>query len=683
MDGLTSPTNGWALREGDQFTHQLVVFATDKPVTAATLLLQFSFLAEVTNSHFGEFEIAVTTDAKPALDGRWLPLIPDLVIANCRVSILATHANIPEGTEEFGAVISIATNCPASVVNLRSRAPFVGITGFRLRLFASSPDPAGQHPPAIGRAADGGFILTEFRVEAVPQQASNIALRRQVYGSHTASQGLPSSRMTDGFLSTYARPSPAVNREPAFYEVDLGRLTTLDHIVVRGRQDASEADQLGKYRVEVLKESGAMPRQTVWQGTIHPDDARLPAGGADVIHASDGNGTFAGRRIRLYDQSGRSDQPQIAELEVYPALMPRAQEWLVDGQVLRPEGSEVDVPAGTRQFGFRILCGDAWVLPSTLIYHWRIPGWSDAWRETGTDGRVLLDPGPPPGSFELQVQAQHSDGVWDASGQPSRLRIALPWWRNPRQLTVVAGVMLIAGAAVWWWTSSLLMKRRLTLAQQHVELHRERLRIAQDMHDEMGARLTYIALLADRARDEREAPASEHDQQLNTLATSALLAVDALDAIVWSVNPQHDTVGDLADYLCEYTPNYLQAAAIECHLSIQVASPNRALAITARHAALMAVKEAVHNVVKHAGATALWLAFRDDRDRVFISVTDNGHGFSTPPAGQTHSGLDNMRQRLSEIGGQCEIGAGENNRGTRVSLTIRINHNQERTRTVR
>ncbi len=154
---------------------------------------------------------------------------------------------------------------------------------------------------------------------------------------------------------------------------------------------------------------------------------------------------------------------------------------------------------------------------------------------------------------------------------------------------------------------------------------------------------------------------------------SARLAVDGLDAIAWAVNPQLDTVGNLADYLSEYAPDYLNAAATECCLDIKVESPNRPLAITVRHAALMAVKEALQNVVRHAGATTVWVSLRDAQDEVEISVTDDGRGISNRPVSVSHSGLESMRQRLSEVGGHCKVVAREGGSGTCVLLAIPTN----------
>jgi signal transduction histidine kinase len=658
VDGNCSPDNGWTFTEG-QFNEQYAVFATDKPLAAAFCQLQFSFLSPVTNAHFGDFEVDVTSDERPGIKGRWLPLIPETGAANC-----------PEGVRIFGATTRIETQCGVAVVTLRARVPFSGITGIRLRFFAATDDPAGKHPRAIGCAPDGTFILTEFRVETDPQRTSNIALGRQVYCSHAVAAGLPSRNLTDGFFSTYSHPAPTAGTN-VFFELDLGRLVRLDHIVIRGREDGTEDDRCGAYRVELLTESGGFEGRTQWAGIIRGNGARLPVGGADVIRTRDGTGEFAGRRIRIYNHSGLTSQPQISEIEVYPALQPFVQEWLADGRVLR--GAEgIMVPARTRELSFNVTCTNSAFVPNSLLYRWRLPGRDNIWRETSPEGRATIAPPLPPGQFKLELQACHSDGEWAEAVQSIPFIVAAPWWQNPRSVAMVIGAGMLLVAAGWWRIYTLRMNRRLALAQRNVELHRERLRIARDMHDEMGARLTYIALLADRTRREKDAAVEARDEQLQGLADSARSAVAALDGIVWAVNPGHDTVGDLVDYLCEYAGSYLKPIGIECSFDFKIAEPKRPLTLAIRHELLMAVKEALQNVVKHAHATAVCLACRDAGGRLEILVEDDGCGLEQAASGRDRSGLLNMRRRLTELGGQCEISVGAHGSGTRVSFSIEL-----------
>jgi len=179
-------------------------------------------------------------------------------------------------------------------------------------------------------------------------------------------------------------------------------------------------------------------------------------------------------------------------------------------------------------------------------------------------------------------------------------------------------------------------------------------------------------LLADRTRREANGQSPEQAEQLAELADSARSSVTALDAIVWAVNPQHDSVGDLADYLSDYAPGYLKPAGIECRLDLHLENPKQTLSLSLRHALLMAVKEALQNVLRHAEARAVRVKLREAQGQLEVTVTDDGRGFDQPAAGVSHSGLENMRQRLAEIGGVCQISPGDNGRGVCVRFAMPV-----------
>jgi signal transduction histidine kinase len=642
VDGIKAPENGWSLKE-DQFSQQFAVFAADQPLAATMYQLRFSFLAP-TLSHLRNFGVSVTTDENPTLKARWTPLLPEVAVANWSNQVKIT-----------GRTIHVEAGVPVVVVTIQARAPFLGITGFRLRLRPMPREGTSEPASAVGAAPDGNFLLTEFEVEAEPLRTSNIALGRQIFSSGAVPADLPKKNLTDGLISTYSCPDPSLKDKSFFFTLDLGRSVDLDHIVVRARVDGGDEARLGPYLIEVLSDDEDRPRSKVeWLAVMHADGGSVPLGGEDVIYARNGEGVFSGNSVRIHNRPGQWLAPQISELEVYPALKPRAQEWSADRAAL-PAQENVLLPAGIKEAGFTISATEPEIFAASLLYRWRIPGWSAQWHEVGPDGRVTLSPAPPAGAFALEVQARHSDGIWDGAGGRFPFRIAFPWWQNPSKLLVAGGVAVVIGALGWWRFLAWRLKRRLALAERHLELHRERLRIARDMHDEMGSRLTYIALLADRGQNHSGQANGEGDNLLSRVAENARAAVTALDDIVWAVNPQHDTVGSLADYLSDYAPAFLQAAGVECRLKIQVETNSRPLGLAVRHSLLMAVKESLQNVAKHARARLVCVDLLEQAGRLEISITDDGSGFPGETTSINQSGLENMKQRLAEIGGECGV----------------------------
>jgi len=191
------------------------------------------------------------------------------------------------------------------------------------------------------------------------------------------------------------------------------------------------------------------------------------------------------------------------------------------------------------------------------------------------------------------------------------------------------------------------------------EIERERARIARDLHDEVGAHLTRISLLAELAKGNPE--------HLAGLAEAAHEAVSALDRIVWAVNPRHDHLASFVDYTSQRAGELLEAAGIRCRLELPDAADARPLPPDFRRQVFLMVREAVHNAAKHSGAGEVTLRISPAPDALTIRVADNGRGFD--PALTTGDGLGNMAARASEIGGACRI-SNEPGRGVAVEFEL-------------
>jgi signal transduction histidine kinase len=186
------------------------------------------------------------------------------------------------------------------------------------------------------------------------------------------------------------------------------------------------------------------------------------------------------------------------------------------------------------------------------------------------------------------------------------------------------------------------------LERQHV-LERERTRIAKDIHDDLGASLTLIAVLGDLAQKEKTG------DRIEKMSGLARQAVKSLDEIVWAVNPRNDTLAHLIDYAGQFAMDYLRDAGIRCLLDVPEQTPAREVPANIRHNLFLAVKESLQNIIKHARATEVWLRISADDQRLRIVVEDNGRGFEAAPPGPQADGLRNIRQRLDEIGARHQI----------------------------
>jgi signal transduction histidine kinase len=273
--------------------------------------------------------------------------------------------------------------------------------------------------------------------------------------------------------------------------------------------------------------------------------------------------------------------------------------------------------------------------------------------------------------------ASNNDGVWNTTGATLAFTV-LPffwetwWFISTCALAVMAGIAVL----VRYITRRRLHKRMEHLKQQR-ELERERTRIAQDIHDDIGTSLIRIAMFSQPEHNELDHP-QQAAAVLSRIYSTAREMTRALDEIVWAIDPQHDTLDSLVGYMGLFAQELLGAANLRCRLDVPVDVPAWPLTAEIRHNLFLAFKEALNNVVKHAAATEVRITIEVRAHDFVLTVRDNGHGFdqSQPPAtvsGRIASGngLRNIARRISRIGGRSEISS-QPGKGTSTSFIIPV-----------
>ncbi len=301
--------------------------------------------------------------------------------------------------------------------------------------------------------------------------------------------------------------------------------------------------------------------------------------------------------------------------------------------------------------------------PDRARFRYRLEGYEMDWTDVGNPGGArspikLL----PPGDYIFHVTASNEDGVWNETGTSLALFVEPPppplwkqWWFIA--LSVLSVIAIVAGSVHYFSTQKL--QRQLAVMRQQEALEKERARIARDIHDQVGASLTQVALLGELVESDKDSPddVQEHAQQISQTARET---TRALDEIVWTVNPQNDTLEGLVNYICKNAQDYLAVAGVSYRFDIPPQLPARAIAPEVRHNVFLASKEAVTNVVRHAKASSAWLRLRLEPSSFTLEVEDNGRGLAglDPEAAQRRNGLKNMRKRMEDVGGSFSIGPG-------------------------
>ena len=201
------------------------------------------------------------------------------------------------------------------------------------------------------------------------------------------------------------------------------------------------------------------------------------------------------------------------------------------------------------------------------------------------------------------------------------------------------------------------------------------MRIARDIHDEIGANLTQIALLSELAQSKSARP-EQSKEHMDEVFRTAQSLTRSLDEIVWAVNPAGDTVEQFAAHLCTFAPRFLQAAGVSCRLDVPNELPAIPLPASVRHHLHLGVKESLHNIAKHAQATEVWLRLQLTPGTITLVLEDNGRGFTpATDAVPGANGLGNLRQRMREIGGSVEQ-ASQSGRGTITTLIAPLKNDE-------
>jgi signal transduction histidine kinase len=336
---------------------------------------------------------------------------------------------------------------------------------------------------------------------------------------------------------------------------------------------------------------------------------------------------------------------------------------LVDGRKLH-DGQEV--PSAARRFDFHFTA-PVFVAPDSVRYRFRLDGYDSEWSEP-TSQRFATYLHLPPGQYRFRVAVRGNDGSWSPAVGSLAFRVVPAWWETKpmRFAQGFAGAAVLGGLV--YYGARIRLKRRLRELEQSHRIATERERISRDLHDNLGAGLTHVGMLAEQLAED----CREGDEQLRARAARLTARVQAvacdLDAVVWVVSPSHDRLPALSAYLCEYALEFFRDTAVRCRVERSADIPDAPISPEVRHHLFSSAKEAMNNALKHAQATEVVLTMRVAEGKFVIDIADNGVGFDVTAGNPMRHGLRNLRSRVAEAGGSLTITSSPS--GTTVNLAI-------------
>ena len=411
-------------------------------------------------------------------------------------------------------------------------------------------------------------------------------------------------------------------------------------------------------------------------------------GGARAVLAPDGELWFATAEGVLNVDTRQSENapsafPVLIENATFNGGVPIS---LLHGTLWSPAGDanrsfETPVDLRSLEIHFTAL---SYVAPDDLRFRHKLEGFDPDW-VNDAGARSVRYGRLPYGYYRFRVAARNAEGNWQEAAETFSFTVPTPLYyqRWAIFLYAVTAVALVAGIV------RIVSHRRLRFAlarlEQQQSLERERMRIARDMHDEMGSKLTKISFLSEHAQVDAESSGPLADK-IESIAQTSRELLQTMDEIVWVVNPHNDTLENLVAYLSHYAVEYFQNTSVECEMRLPQEIPHYPLVSEARHNLFLTFEEALNNVLKHSAAGKVKVEMTANALEFEVKVADDGKGFAVPVVsaapvptrgGRGGNGLTNMRQRLLDIGGECLI-ASQPGQGTTVTLRIGLNPKKHR-----
>ena len=292
--------------------------------------------------------------------------------------------------------------------------------------------------------------------------------------------------------------------------------------------------------------------------------------------------------------------------------------------------------------------------PEKQQYAYKLEGFDPDWIHTG-DRRYASYTNLDAGRYTFRVKAANNDGVWNEAGISLELRILPPFWET-------------------WWFRLLILAALLTAiwalhryrVSKLLEIERVRVRIASDLHDDVGSTLTKIALYSDLIRGSGDV--SEQNRLLEKIGTMSREMVVSMSDIVWSIDARNDSMADLIDRMRDFAATLFSARNIDYAFTVQSLDMEQKLPITWRQNVYLIFKEAVNNVARHSGASRVEINLHRADGHFQMVIRDNGRGMNTVRK-KTGHGLKNMQMRAQRLNGQLTLQNGE---GTEVRLSVKM-----------
>lgn len=298
------------------------------------------------------------------------------------------------------------------------------------------------------------------------------------------------------------------------------------------------------------------------------------------------------------------------------------------------------------------------------LFAYKLEGLDKGW--VYTSGDKVRYPNLLPGEYTFLLKAANNDGVWNE--EPLQLKVIIhpPYWQTWWfRISVALGIVSLIALVIRYYIKQRITRKTIELEKQQA-LNLERLRISKDMHDDLGAGLSKISLMAELAQSNKEGV----DKEIKYISTVSKDLIDNMRDLIWVLNPENTTLCDLIARIREYSSDYLEGMEVDVLFDFPEPVSDLQISREAQRNIFLTVKEAINNIVKHAGAKTIWLTLQLNGRDLRVSIQDDGRGFDQAQV-TGGNGLRNMKHRIETLGGTFDILPGEKS-GTTLIFVISL-----------
>lgn len=297
--------------------------------------------------------------------------------------------------------------------------------------------------------------------------------------------------------------------------------------------------------------------------------------------------------------------------------------------------------------------------PANNLYAHYLDGLENDWNYTDAMLRRVYYTNLEPGTYTFRAKGSNSDGVWNQQGVALTIEILPPFWKT--WWFVLISILLLGG----------LVSFLISMKVKHLlAIEKLKVRLAADLHDNVGAGLTEISILSELAANEVKTDKPQISEKLDTISDTARHLVDSMSDIVWFVNPKRDSLHDLVIRLKDSYSDLLSEIGVSFRTNNIDNIVDVKIPMDIRQNLYLIFKEGINNCIKHSRCNKINLETRIRGNVVEMILRDDGTGIKNK-TGYQGNGLRNMQDRAKAMGGNLRIETSDNN-GTTIRFIGRI-----------